>query len=379
MLFFFTLSDKYAILLDSMSRRNALRAVSSVINRHTMKTARLAELAALVGGTVEGDGGMVITAMNSLDLAEPGQLTFINSSKLADKLAQSRASACIAPLDFSSDQLPLIKVGNVDLAAARIHCWLLDEPFKAAGIHERAVIGRDCVISSQVSIGPLACIGDRVRIGERVMIAPGVVIGDDVQIGDDCVLHANAVVARGCILGNRVTLHHGAVIGSDGFGFATDPATGGHVSKPQVGIVRLDDDVQIGANSCVDRAAFGVTWVKRGVRMDNQVMVGHNCVIGENSILVGQSGVAGSSVLGRNVVLAARAAVGGHIRLEDGVMVAGLAGVHNNQKKGAVVGGVPAIDIKLWGKASAVFSRLPEMLKELRQLRKKVDELSGQQ
>uniref|UniRef100_UPI00405674F5 UDP-3-O-(3-hydroxymyristoyl)glucosamine N-acyltransferase n=1 Tax=Candidatus Electronema sp. TaxID=2698783 RepID=UPI00405674F5 len=344
-----------------------------------MKTARLAELAELVGGTVGGDGDVVITALNSLDLAEPGQLTFINSAKLADKLAASRASACIAPLDFSGNGLPLIKVGNVDLAAARIHCWLLEEPFQAAGIHERAVIGRDCVISSQVSIAALACVGDRARIGERVTIAPGVVIGDDVQIGDDCVLHANAVVARGCILGNRVVLHHGAVIGSDGFGFATDPATGAHVSKPQVGTVRLDDDVQIGANTCVDRAAFGVTWIKRGVRMDNQVMVGHNCVIGENSILVGQSGVAGSSVLGRNVVLAARAAVSGHLHLEDGVMVAGLAGVHNNQKKSAVVGGVPAIDIKLWGKASAVFSRLPDMLKELRQLRKKVDELSGQQ
>jgi UDP-3-O-[3-hydroxymyristoyl] glucosamine N-acyltransferase len=344
-----------------------------------MKTARLAELAALVGGTVEGDGSLVVTALSSLDLAEPGQLTFINSVKLADKLAASKASACIAPLDFSSDRLPLIKVGNVDLAAARIHNHLLEEPFQAAGIHERAVIGRDCVISSQVSIGPLACVGDRVHIGDEVTVGPGVVIGDDVVIGDGCVLHANAVVACGCTLGRRVVLHHGAVIGSDGFGFATDPATGAHVSKPQVGTVRLDDDVQIGANTCVDRAAFGVTWIKRGVRMDNQVMVGHNCVIGENSILVGQSGVAGSSVLGRNVVLAARAAVSGHLHLDDGVMVAGLAGVHNNQKKGAVVGGVPAIDIKLWGKASAVFSRLPEMLKELRQLRKQVDKLTGQQ
>ncbi len=344
-----------------------------------MRTARLAELAALAGGAVEGDGSLVITGFNSLDLAEPGQLTFINSRKLADKLAQSKASACIAPADFPGAGLPLIKVSNVDLAAARIHCWLLEEPFKAAGIHERAVIGKDCQIGSQVSIGPLVCVGERTRIGERVRIEPGVVIGEDVEIGDDCVLHANAVVAQGCLLGQRVVLHHGAIIGSDGFGFATDPATGTHVSKPQVGTVRLDDDVQIGANTCVDRAAFGVTWIKSGVRMDNQVMVGHNCVIGENSVLVGQSGVAGSSVLGRNVVLAARAAVGGHIRLEDGVTVAALAGVHNDQPKGAVLGGVPAIDIKLWGRAAAVFSRLPEMLKELRQLRKKVEELDSRQ
>jgi UDP-3-O-[3-hydroxymyristoyl] glucosamine N-acyltransferase len=344
-----------------------------------MKTVRLADLAALVGGTVEGDSSLVITALNSIDLAEPGQLTFINSKKLAPQLAKSKASACIAPLDLSGPELPLLKVSNVDLAAARIHNHLLAEEFRATGIHERAVIGRFCIISAQVSIGPLVCIGNRVRIGDRVQIEPGVVLGDNVEIGDDCVLHANAVVASGCTLGNRVVLHHGAIIGSDGFGFATDPATGAHVSKPQVGTVRLDDDVQIGANTCVDRAAFGVTWIKQGVRMDNQVMVGHNCVIGENSILVGQSGVAGSSTLGRNVVLAARAAVSGHLHLEDGVMVAGLAGVHNDQKKGAVVGGVPAIEIKQWGKASAVFSRLPEMLKELRQLRKQVAELIGQQ
>jgi len=338
-----------------------------------MKTIRLTELAALVGGTVEGDGSLIITALNSLELAEPSQITFINSAKLVDKLAASRASACIAPLDFSASTIPLIKVHNVDVAAARIHCWLLEEDFRPSGIHPQAVVGQDCQISSQVSIGPFVCIGDRVAIGERVTIEPGVVLGDDVQIGDDCILHANAVLAYGCILGKRVVLHHGAIIGSDGFGFATDLATGKHISKPQVGTVRIDDDVQIGANSCVDRAAFGVTWVKCGVRIDNLVMVGHNCVIGENSILVGQAGVAGSTTLGRNVILAAQAGVAGHLHLEDRVMVAGKSGVHNHQPKGTAVGGIPAIDIKLWGRAAAVFSRLPEMFKELRRLRKELD------
>ncbi|MCI5211324.1 MAG: UDP-3-O-(3-hydroxymyristoyl)glucosamine N-acyltransferase, partial [Candidatus Electrothrix sp. ATG2] len=200
-------------------------------------------------------------------------------------------------------------------------------------------------------------------------------IEDDVKSGDDCVIHANTVVAYGCTLAQRVILHHGAVIGSDGFGFATDRQTGTHVSKPQVGTVRLDDDVQIGANSCVDRAAFGITHIKSGVRIDNQVMVGHNCVIGENSILVGQAGVAGSSTLGRNVILAARAAVGGHIHLDDGVTVAALAGVHNDQKKGAVVGGVPAVDVKKWGRAAASFTRLPDMIREVKRLRKELDSL----
>uniref|UniRef100_UPI004055A8BA UDP-3-O-(3-hydroxymyristoyl)glucosamine N-acyltransferase n=1 Tax=Candidatus Electrothrix sp. TaxID=2170559 RepID=UPI004055A8BA len=340
-----------------------------------MKTATLGELAALVHGTVIGDDQIQVTTLNSLTLAEPGQLTFINSAKLADELAASKASACIVPADFTQANIPLLQVENVDLASARIHNYLLEEPFQATGIHDRAVIGVDCFISEQVSIGPLVSIGDRVQIGDRVKVEPGVVIGNDVQIGDDCVLHANAVVAERCILGQRVILHHGAMIGSDGFGFATDPQTGTHVSKPQVGTVRLDDDVQIGANSCVDRAAFGVTHIKSGVRIDNQVMVGHNCVVGENSILVGQSGMAGSSTLGRNVVLAARAAVGGHIHLDDGVMVAALAGVHNNQKKGAVVGGVPAIEVKKWGRASVAFARLPDMIREVKRLRKELDSL----
>ncbi|XOF34268.1 MAG: UDP-3-O-(3-hydroxymyristoyl)glucosamine N-acyltransferase [Candidatus Electrothrix sp. YB6] len=342
-----------------------------------MNTATLGELAALVGGTVSGDERITVTTLNNLELAEPGQLTFINNAKLADQLAASKASACIVPVDFSEAEIPLIRVDNVDLSAAKIHNYLLAEEFQVAGIHERAVIGRDCTISEQVSIAALACIGDRVSIGDRVLIAPGVVIGDDVRIGDDCVLHANAVVSYGCSLGNRVVLHHGAIIGSDGFGFAIDPATGEHVSNPQVGTVRLDDDVQIGANACVDRAAFNVTHVKRGVRIDNLVMVAHNCVIGENSILVGQAGIAGSTTLGRNVIIAGQAAVTGHVHLDDGVMVAGKSGVHNDQKKGAVVGGIPAIDVKKWGRASAVFSRLPEMFRELRRLRKEVDRLAA--
>lgn len=209
------------------------------------------------------------------------------------------------------------------------------------------------------------------------MLHPGVVIGDDVEIGDDCILHANAVVAYGCSLGRRVILHHGAVIGSDGFGFTTDKTTGCHVTKPQVGTVRLDDDVQIGANSCVDRAAFGTTHIKAGARIDNQVMIGHNVEVGENSILVAQAGIAGSTTLGRNVVLGARAGISGHLHLDDGVMVAAMGGVHNNQPKGAIVGGIPAIDVKIWGRAAAAYRRLPEMIKDIRRLKREVDGLAG--
>lgn len=342
-----------------------------------MRTATLRELAVLVGGTVSGDDRLTVTAFNSLDLAVAGELSFINTIKLAGKLAETRASACIVPSDLEDVELSVIRVDNPDLAAALIHNYLLAADFKPAGIHPSAVIGSNCEVSHQVTIASHVTIGDRVCIGDRVTLHPGVVIGDDVQIGDDCVLHANVVVAHNCSLGNSVVLHHGSIIGSDGFGFATDPATGNHVSKPQVGTVRIDNGVQIGANSCVDRAAFGTTHVKKGVRIDNQVMVGHNCVIGDNSILVGQAGIAGSTTLGRNVVLGARAAVAGHLHLEDGVMVAALGGVHNNQKKGSVVGGIPAFDVKKWGRATAAYTRLPDMVKEMRRLRKEVDELTS--
>lgn len=342
-----------------------------------MKTATLQELAALVAGTVSGDDQLTVTALNSIDLAVSGELSFINNKKMTGQLDRTRASACIVPADIDEVSLPVIRVKNPDLAAALIHNYLLSDEFKPAGIHPTAVIGRDCEISDKVTIGSLVSIGDRVCIGDRTTIHPGVVIGDDVQIGDDCTLHANVVVAYGCALGNELTLHHGAIIGSDGFGFATDPATGNHVTKPQVGTVRIDDGVQIGANSCVDRAAFGVTHVKNGARIDNLVMIGHNCVIGENSILVGQVGIAGSTTLGRNVILGARAAVAGHLNIEDGVMVAAMGGVHSNLKKGSVVGGIPAFDVKKWGRATAAYTRLPDMVKDMRRLRKEVDRLTA--
>ena len=341
-----------------------------------MKTATLQELADLVDGVVSGDSGLRITGFNSLELATTGELSFIVSAKMQEALTRTQASACIVPKELDEVELPVIRVAAPDLAAARIHNYLLDQAFTAGGIHPAAVIGQDCQLGEKLTIRELVSIGDRVTIGERVTLAPGVVVGDDVVIGNDCTLHANVVVAHGCVLGNGVVLHHGAIIGSDGFGFATNPATGEHVSKPQVGNVQIDDGVQIGANSCVDRAAFGTTHVKAGARIDNLVMVGHNCVIGENSVLVGQVGIAGSTSIGRNVMLGARAGIAGHLHLDDGVMVAAMGGVHNNLSAGAVVGGIPAIDVKKWGRAAAVYARLPDMMRNIRKLRRKVDRLT---
>ncbi|MGE4560597.1 MAG: UDP-3-O-(3-hydroxymyristoyl)glucosamine N-acyltransferase, partial [Desulfobulbus sp.] len=304
------------------------------------------------------------------------EITFVLEKKQLPLPAECQASACIAPLDAESADIPLLLTDQPSVAAARIHSALVAQPFRATGVHASAVVGNNCLVPEQVSIGAFVYLGDNVTLGQRVTIHPGAVLMDGVQVGDDTTIHANVTVAQGCIIGKRVILYHGAVIGSDGFGFATD-RMGCHHKKPQVGIVRIDDDVEIGANSCVDRAAFGVTWIKAGARIDNLVMVGHNVVVGENSVLVAQVGIAGSTTLGRNVVLGAKAGVAGHLHLDDQVMAAAKSGIHNSQSKGAMVGGCPAIEVKNWGRASAAFSRLPEMVKEVRRLRKEVERLNG--
>ena len=342
--------------------------------RQATPTFTLAQLAELVDGRVEGDPNFSIRALNGLDLAGPDELTFILDEKQRPQAEVSAAAACITPPGCVIPGKHCLMAPETAVAAARIHGFLLKRPFEATGVHPSAVIGKGCVIPEQVSIGPLVVLGKNVRLGERVRVDAGAVLEDNVAVGDDTVIHARAVVCHDCVIGARVILHEGAVIGSDGFGFVTD-GRGIHHTKPQVGIARIDDDADIGANTCIDRAAFGVTHVKRGARIDNLVMVGHNVVIGEGSILVAQAGVAGSTKLGHHVVLAAQAGVAGHIELGDGVMVAAKSGIHSGLPAGAVVGGTPAIPAKLWMKASGIFSRLPKMLSDLRGLRREVDEL----
>jgi UDP-3-O-[3-hydroxymyristoyl] glucosamine N-acyltransferase len=343
---------------------------------HVSRECSLRQLADLVDGRVEGDPNLVVRSLNGIEFAQAGEITFILDSKQLGLLAECRASACIVPTGVESPPLSVLVAEQPAVAAARIHAFLLAEPFQARGIHPSAVVGEGCTLPQAVTVGPLVCLGDRVVLGERVTIHPGAVIGSDTVIGDDTVIHANVTVADRCVIGRRVILHHGAVIGSDGFGFATD-RMGVHYKKPQVGTVQIDDDVEIGANACVDRAAFGTTWIKSGARIDNLVMVGHNVVVGENSILVAQVGISGSTTLGRNVVLGGKVGVAGHLHLGDQVMAAAMSGIHSNLPNGAIVGGAPAFEAKSWSRATAAFSRLPDMVKEMRRLRKEVDRLSG--
>ncbi|MEW6593443.1 MAG: UDP-3-O-(3-hydroxymyristoyl)glucosamine N-acyltransferase [Thermodesulfobacteriota bacterium] len=337
-------------------------------------TRTLAELATLVAGELAGPPDLAISGLNDLAGAVDGEITFVSDGRRLEELAACRASAVILPMAVAEAGRPAIRVRNPYLAAAIIHNQFLARPFAAAGIHPTAVIGSRCRIPDAVTIGPHAVIGNGVQLGERVTIGPGVVIGDEAVIGDDALLHANVTIVARSVLGKRVIIHPGAVIGSDGFGYATDEA-GRHVKRPHVGIVQLDDDVEIGANACIDRGTFGRTWVKAGAKIDNLVQLGHNVVIGEHSFLVAQVGIAGSTKTGHHVVMGGQVGLAGHLDIGNGVMIAAKSGVHDDQPDGAIIAGIPAIPHKKWLRASAAVARLPELLKELRELKRQVAEL----
>lgn len=330
------------------------------------------EIAILVDGTLEGDGERMVKDLKSIEVAGSEDATFLVKVKEAERLHKSGAGCALVPLNLEGDfTLPLIRVKDPYLASALLHNKLLEKEWVSDGVHPRAFVGEGCTIPDEVSIGPLATLGNRVTLGKRVTIEPGVVVGDDVVIGDDVVLKANVTIAGGCTIGKRVTIHSGTVVGSDGYGYATD-SLGNHVKRPQVGAVRIDEDVEIGSNVSIDRGAFGDTWIQSGAKIDNQVQIAHNVVVGPNSLIVAQVGIAGSTTLGRNVVLGGQAGVSGHIHLDDRVMVAASSGVHNSQPAGAVIGGTPAIPVKGWAKATAVFAKLPEFYSEFRKMKKTV-------
>jgi UDP-3-O-[3-hydroxymyristoyl] glucosamine N-acyltransferase len=335
------------------------------------KNTTLAELSQMVGGELHGDPDIAIHGLADLSSATAGEIAFLVKAAGIETLAKSHGSAFIVPPALDYDDKPLIKVANPYLAAAIIQNFFQTEPFRATGISPKSVIGNNCDIPEEISVGPFVCIGDRVKLGERVTIHAGAVIGNDVEIGDDCLLYPNVTVYHSCSIGSRVIIHSGTVIGSDGFGFATDEH-GNHLKWPHIGTVQIGDDVEIGANVTVDRGTFGKTHIMRGTKIDNLVQVAHNVKIGENSLLVAQVGIAGSASLGKNVVVGGQSAIKGHIHLDDGVMVAGKSGVHSSQSKGSIVSGYPAIPHKDWLKASIIFAKLPKLYGEIRDMKKKI-------
>ncbi len=337
------------------------------INMHK----KLKELAKLVDCNINGNEELEITGVADIETAKPGEITFLADKRQIKALSATKASAAVVPFDIEDAPLPTIQVKDPYLAIAHIHTLFLKRPFRATGIHDRAVIGSDCQLSDNISIGAMVVIGDHVEIGDRVEIHPGVVIEDNVIIGDDTVLHANVFIGKDCQLANRIIIHAGTVIGADGFGYAAD-ALGHHIKRPQVGFVQIDDDVEIGANCSIDRATFGKTWIKRGCKIDNLVQIGHNVAIGEDSIIVSQAGIAGSSSLGTGVILGGQVGISGHVKIGDRVMVGAKSGVHGNLADHEIVSGYPAFSHKLWLRVCALMMRLPELFKDVRAIKRQL-------
>ena len=340
-----------------------------------MKT--LQELARLVGGSVKGDPRTVVEGVNGLREAGPREIAFLTAShhRRHPDFA-TEAGALVVPPDLEDLDGPLLIASNPYEAFARIAQAFASPPFLETGVHPRAFVAEDALLGPEVRVGPLAHIGKGCEIGEGSRIYGSAYLGSDVRVGRHCLVHPNATILDGSRLGDRVIVHAGAVVGSDGFGFAQD-AQGRHVKIPQQGFVQIDDDVEIGAGCTIDRATFGKTWIREGCKLDNLVHVAHNVTVGEHSILVAQVGISGSVRLGSRVMMGGQAGVVGHVEIGDGARVAAKAGVGRSVKPGEDVMGIPAVTQKEWLRAYGDFRRLPRLKEELRRLEKRLLQLEG--
>lgn len=339
-----------------------------------MPSYTLKELAGIVGGVILGDPDIVIEGVAGIKEAEEGQITFLANPKYEPYLDSTKASAVIADRD-GNPGTPIIKVSNPYMAFLKVVTLFSESPREryARGVHPTAVIDESASIGKDVSIGAYTVVEGGTLIGDRVTILPHVCICNDVKIGEDCILFPHVTIRERCEIGDRVIIHSGAVIGSDGFGYAKEGEI--HHKIPQIGIVRIEEDVEIGANSTIDRATTGVTLIKKGSKLDNLVQIAHNVIVGENSILAAQVGVSGSTELGRNVVLAGQAGLVGHISIGEGARVGAQGGVTKSVPPQTSVSGYPAREHGLARKIYAAMARLPHVIKEFRKLKERVDRL----
>ena len=335
----------------------------------------LAELAGYLGGKVIGDPSIIVSGLASLDDAGEGDITFLANPQYSAKVSTTRAAAVVLPPGSETHGKNGIEVSNPHLAFAKLLTLFHIRPSKPLGIMEGAFVGKDFQHGSDVTLYPGSVVMDGVKLGNRVTLYPGAVLYSGVEVGDDVTIHANVTVRERCRVGNRVIIHSGAVIGSDGFGYVPDGQQWYKI--PQIGIAVIEDDVEIGANSAIDRAALDVTLIGRGTKIDNLVQIAHNCVIGENCMIVSQVGIAGSAKLGNHVTLAGQVAVVGHLSIGDNVTVGGKSAVIDNLPAGSVVSGIPAYDHRTWLRVSSLITRLPEMKKTISALEKRVAELEN--
>ena len=325
---------------------------------------KLSELAETLGATLQGDGTVEITGIAGIEHAVPGQVTFVSNKKYTALARTTQASAILVEPDFAEVSVATLRVADPYLAYARTIELFYQPPVYAPGIHPTAVIHPTAAIGERAHIAAYVVIGEHVVIGDDVTLHPHVVIYPHVAVGNSVTAHAHAIVREHCRLGDNVILQNGAIIGADGFGFARTKS--GWYKIVQSGPAILEDQVEIQANACVDRASIGETRVRRGAKIDNLVQVGHGSTVGEDTLLCAQVGLAGSTEVGKNVILAGQVGVAGHCVIGDGAIATAQSGIPNDVPAGKTVSGYPAVDNRQWLRSVAIFNRLPELIKSLR-------------
>ena len=342
----------------------------------------LQELAEYVGGAVIGNPSTLIRGVMGIDEAQEGHITFVSNDKYIKKIHQTNASAIIVSPKLKDTELfirkkkvcNLLVCNNPYLAFAKlVELLMYKKPAYLKGIDDSARIAKTAITGKDVSICAYVTIGENARIGKRVVLQPCVYIGDNCTIGDDTVIHPNAAIYNDTIIGKRVTIHSNTVIGSSGFGYAPDGQ--GYYKIPQTGIVVIEDDVDIGANTTINRAVLGETIIRKGTKIDSQVVISHNVEVGENSLIVSQVGIAGSAKIGKHVTLAGGVGIVGHINIGDNVSVGGHSGVAKDIPDNETYLGTPALPIQRMRRCYVIIEKLPEMREHIKTLEKRIKQL----
>lgn len=338
---------------------------------------QLAEIARRLGCEVHGDSEIEIDGVKGIENAGPGDLTFLTNKKYAAKLSSTQACAVLLPETGPDIALPSLRVANPALALSQILGWFYPPYVPPEGIHPTAVIAPSARIGPRASIGPYAVVGENVVIGDGARLAAHVVIYPYVTIGHNFSAHAGVIVREGTLIGDRVVLQSGVVIGGDGFGYVPLP-DGTVVPNPQTGHVILEDEVEVGTNSTIDRATLGATHIRRGAKIDNLVMIAHGCDIGEGALLAAQVGLSGSTKIGAGVQMGGQVGAAGHLTVGEKTQVAAKSGIPNDVPANSVIGGYPAVDIFSWRRYSAALPKLPGLIRRVRRLEQSLERLLGE-
>lgn len=334
------------------------------------------QIAQFVQGTVVGDENAKVNTFAKIEEGVPGSVSFLASPKYIHYLYQTQSTIVLVDESIRVDKpvgATMIRVKNArDCVARLLQLYQSSMPAKK-GVSSLAFVSAEAVVGKDVYIGPFAYIGDGATIGDGCMVYPNAYLGDGVSLGKNCKIYPNVTIYHGCKLGNNVTIHAGSVIGGDGFGFA--PTANGYDKIPQIGIVTIEDDVEIGANSCVDRSTMGSTYIRKGVKLDNLVQIAHNVEIGENTVMSAQVGVAGSTKVGQWCMFGGQVGISGHITIGNKVFLGAQSGVPGSLKDNQMLIGTPPMEKLPYFKSQALFQKLPELYRQLNELQKQVDDL----